>query len=182
MSALLVAAGWEYDAARDDVVDGLPQCKGEWGYYKHSQPIRAGDVWRMRVAATGSAVVGFAGQQYEPGEQEETVGNTAGMWLDTGSTYILADLSMDGQQHSHYSQLAQHIPQLAPFNLALRCHPDSNVPQAQFNEDGVWHDFAPEGSAALKTGPWFPYLRLFPGAPRPSNAGIFSGTVWKEGC
>ena len=25
----------------------------------------------------------------------------------------------------------------------------------------MWHDFAPEGRAALKAGPWFPYLVLF---------------------
>ena len=45
--------------------------------------------------------------------------------------------------------------------MALRVDPDRNVPQVQFNEDGVWHDFAPdqgEGRTALKAGPWFPYL------------------------
>ena len=34
------------------------------------------------------------------------------------------------------------------------------MPQLRFNEDGQWHDFAPEGGAGLKAGPWFPYLDL----------------------
>jgi hypothetical protein len=34
-----------------------------------------------------------------------------------------------------------------------------HVPQIQFNDDDVWHDFAPD-RAALKAGPWFPYLAL----------------------
>jgi hypothetical protein len=38
------------------------------------------------------------------------------------------------------------------------------MPQLRFNEDGEWHDFAPEGGTGLKAGPWFPYLLLYPGA------------------
>ena len=34
------------------------------------------------------------------------------------------------------------------------------MPQLRFNEDGEWHDFAPEGKGALKAGPWFPWLNL----------------------
>ena len=34
------------------------------------------------------------------------------------------------------------------------------MPQFQFNEDGQWHDFAPEGGVGLKAGPWFPFLQL----------------------
>ena len=34
------------------------------------------------------------------------------------------------------------------------------MPQLRFNEDGEWHDFAPEGGTGLKAGPWFPYLML----------------------
>ena len=34
------------------------------------------------------------------------------------------------------------------------------MPQLRFNEDGQWHDFAPEGGTGLKAGPWFPYLYL----------------------
>ena len=44
--------------------------------------------------------------------------------------------------------------------MALRISKDGNLPQIQFNDDSVWHDFAPEGEAALKAGPWFPYLFL----------------------
>ena len=35
------------------------------------------------------------------------------------------------------------------------------MPQLRFNEDGQWHDFAPEGGTGLKAGPWFPYLELY---------------------
>ena len=35
------------------------------------------------------------------------------------------------------------------------------MPQLRFNEDGEWHDFAPEGWTGLKAGPWFPLLFLF---------------------
>ena len=45
--------------------------------------------------------------------------------------------------------------------MALRISKDGNLPQIQFNDDSVWHDFAPEGGAALKAGPWFPYLYLY---------------------
>ena len=34
------------------------------------------------------------------------------------------------------------------------------MPQLRFNEDGEWHDFAPEGGTGLKAGPWFPCLYL----------------------
>ena len=39
---------------------------------------------------------------------------------------------------------------------------DGNMPQLRFNEDGEWHDFAPEGGVGLKAGPWFPFLQLVP--------------------
>ena len=35
------------------------------------------------------------------------------------------------------------------------------MPQIQFNDDDVWPDFAPD-RAALKAGPWFPCVYLFP--------------------
>ena len=34
------------------------------------------------------------------------------------------------------------------------------MPQLRFNEDGQWHDFAPEGGTGLQAGPWFPFLAL----------------------
>ena len=39
------------------------------------------------------------------------------------------------------------------------------MPQIQFNDDDMWHDFAPN-RAALKAGPWFPSLRLDSAAVR----------------
>ena len=60
-------------------------------------------------------------------------------------------------------QYMQYIPKPAP----LRPRPsyiskDGNnyMPQLRFNEDGEWHDFAPESVTGLKAGPWFPYLVL----------------------
>ena len=46
--------------------------------------------------------------------------------------------------------------------MALRITKDGNVPQIQFNDDAVWHDFTPD-RAAMKAGPWFPYLELYVG-------------------
>ena len=67
-----------------------------------------------------------------------------------------------GQHFSRGHDIHPHTPQ-APFDLALRCAAVSNMPQIQFNDDGVWHDFAPEGRTALMPGPWFPGLILRPG-------------------
>jgi hypothetical protein len=71
--------------------------------------------------------------------------------LVDGTTFIRPDISLDGQQHSHLGHLRHHIPE-APFDLAVRCEAVSNVPQIQFNDDGVWHDFALD-RAALDAGP-----------------------------
>ena len=49
------------------------------------------------------------------------------------------------------------------LNLALRINKNGNMPQPRFNEDGEWHNFAPEGGTGLKAGPWFPYLMLYSG-------------------
>ena len=75
-----------------------------------------------------------------------------------GDTLLYSDISADGQEHYDPLHLRLHVPQ-PPFDVALRCEAVSNVPQIQFGEDGVWHDFAP-GRAALKAGPWFPCLQL----------------------
>ena len=46
------------------------------------------------------------------------------------------------------------MPKTVPFDLALRCDRDGNVPQVQFNEDGVLHDFvAHRQRIALKCSP-----------------------------
>ena len=62
--------------------------------------------------------------------------------------------------HFHPGHLEDHIPKTLPYDLALRINKDGNMPQLRFNEDGQWHDFAPEGGTALKAGPWFPCLFL----------------------
>ena len=74
---------------------------------------------------------------------------------------INPDISEDGEQHYHHGLLKDHIPKTLPYDLALRINKDGNMPQLRFNEDGEWHDFAPEGGTGLKAGPWFPYLELY---------------------
>ena len=41
--------------------------------------------------------------------------------------------------------LGPHFPNTRPHNLPFRIIKGGNVPQFQFNEDSVWHDFAPRG-------------------------------------
>ena len=74
-----------------------------------------------------------------------------------------------GQQRPRVMKGQDYLMRITiPFRQAVlggerRVDLDRNVPQVQFNEDGVWHDFAPdegEGRTALKAGPWFPYLLL----------------------
>jgi hypothetical protein len=113
----------------------------------------------MRVEVGGSAWVGFGSEQYNAEKHGETGKSTAGVNLSYGTTFIDPDISEDGQEHFHSGHLRPHIPE-APFDLALRCEAVSNVPQIQFNDDDVWHDFAP-GRAALKVGPCFPFLQLW---------------------
>ena len=112
----------------------------------------------MRLEVGGHAFVGFASEQYNAEKHNETYESTAWVRLYNGTTVIYSDISEDGQDHSHDYHLHPHIPE-APFDLAVRCEAVSNVPQIQFNDDGVWHDFAPD-RAALKAGPWFPFLML----------------------
>jgi hypothetical protein len=80
--------------------------------------------------------------------------------LDDGSTRIGPGISQDGEDHYHDCHLQDHIPETKPYDVAVRITKDGNLPQIQFNDDSVWHDFAPEGGTALKAGPWFPYLYL----------------------
>jgi hypothetical protein len=82
------------------------------------------------------------------------------VYLGSGSTGINTDISQDGQQHLHDYHLQDHIPETEAYDVALRVTKDGNLPQIQFNDDAVWHDFAPVGGTALKAGPWFPYLQL----------------------
>ena len=157
----LETTGWAHNGHGEFGPSGQPQGKDafEEATFTHSQELHAADVWRMRFEAGQHAVIGLAGVGHSVEEHEETFPITAVMDLITGTTCINSGLSLDGQQHLHHGQLRPYIPK-APFDLALRCEEVSNVPQIQFNDDGVWRDFAPD-RAALKAGLWFPYLDLY---------------------
>ena len=151
--------GWSHNG-NGEIAEGRPQGKGGGpAFFKHCRVLQAKDVLRMRVEVGGWAYVGFATEQYNAEKDWATGKTTACVWLDDGSTVVDPDISQDGQYHGHPVHLRPHIPE-APFNLAVRCEAVSNVPQIQFNDNGVWHDFAP-GRAALKAGPWFPILWLY---------------------
>jgi hypothetical protein len=153
--------GWSYDED-GEITEGRPQCKEkEYAPFKHTRALQAEDVWRMKVEAGRDAFIGFATEKYNAEKDWETKESSAGMRLDVGTMCIGNAISQDGEKHYHYGHLRLHIPE-APFDLAVRCEAVSNVPQLQFNDDGVWHDLTP-GRVALKAGPWFPYLLLFPG-------------------
>ena len=160
--------GWA-DDGKGEVVAGKPRLKDGYGRhdyacFKHSQATPTGDVWTMQVDEEGQyAYIGFAGADFDPARYGETCNSTATVHLGDGTTYIFPDLSLDGQQHHHRDHLGPHLPpKTGSFVVSLRADADGNVPQVQFNQDGVWHDFAPEGEGrvGLKAGPWFPYLSL----------------------
>jgi hypothetical protein len=93
-------------------------------------------------------------------KHRETWKSIAGVLLLSGTTVIFSDISRDGEDHYHDYHLEDYIPKTLPYDVALRISKDGNVPQIQFNDDAVWHDFAPD-SVALKAGPWFPFLQLY---------------------
>jgi hypothetical protein len=161
--------GWSHNGA-GEIIEGRPQSKRYAAFFKHTRSLQAKDVWKMRVEVGGDAWVGFATEQYNAEKPGETYKSTARVALNDGTTDIFPDISVDGKDHFHHVHLGPHIPE-APFDLALRCEAVSNVPQIQFNDDDVWHDFAPD-RAALKAGPWFPYLRLDSAATRLSNHSV----------
>jgi hypothetical protein len=66
------------------------------------------------------------------------------------TTVIFPDISQDGVWRFHRGHLEAHIPKTLPYDLALRINKDGNMPQLRFNEDGEWHDIAPEGGTGLK--------------------------------
>jgi hypothetical protein len=148
------------------VENGEPQCKddGNFAFFKHSQSLEPEDVLRMKVLAGGTAFVGIAAEGYDAERHGETAKSTARVGLSTGTTVIRSDISEDGEHHFHPDLLEDYIPKTLPYDLALRISKDGNMPQLRFNEDGEWHDFAPEGGTGLKAGSWFPYLELSPGA------------------
>jgi hypothetical protein len=166
----LESEGWSHNEG-GEIIEGRPQwIKGGIAHFKHSRALQPKDVWRMRVEVGGIAWVGFASEKYNAEKNGETHKSTAHVSLGTGTTHFFPDISEDGQEHYHDRHLHPHIPE-APFDLALRCEAVSNVPQIQFNDDDVWHDFAP-GRAALKAGPWFPYLALWDAATRLSDHSV----------
>ena len=107
----------------------------------------------------GGAIVGFATESYDVEKNWETNKSTAWVDLSNGTTVIYPDISRDGQDHYHRGHLKDYIPKTLPYDVALRISKDGNVPQIQFNDDAVWHDFAPD-RAAVNAGPWFPLLLL----------------------
>ena len=153
-----------------------PASPGYHMHCKHPAALYAGDVWSMTAADVGSSTVGFVGDAYDvkTSSRDDAGQGIAWMTLDEGTTCIRSDFSLDEKEHI----ATYHLPipgneigedgypiyreDWEPYQLSLRIDKESHVPQAQFNEDGVWHDFAPGGAgAALKgEGPWFPYLRL----------------------
>jgi hypothetical protein len=153
--------GWSHNW-NGEITEGRPQGNGNGrAYFKHSRPLQAKDVWRMRVEVGGYAFIGFATEHYNAEKHGETYESTAYVVLEDGSTVIDTDISQDGQYHSHHlhrDHLGLHPPE-APLDLARRGEAVSNGPQIHFNDDEVWHDFAPDRDA-LKAGPWFPYLEL----------------------
>ena len=159
--APLDTAGWAHNG-NGEIVNGQTRSRGNDAYFKHAQELQGGDVWRTRVEDEegGSPEIGFAAEQYNVEKHGETEDSTARVYLGNGSTRIYSGISQDGQDYYHPGHLEDHIPKTEPYDLALRCEAVSNVPQIQFNDNDVWHDFAP-GRVALKAGPWFPYLRLF---------------------
>jgi hypothetical protein len=156
----LEAAGWEYSAHGWVGFDGEPQSKGaELAYFKHSRPLQSADVLKMRVEVGKAVLVGLCGEQYDPSKYLETINSTAVVSLFDGTAIIGSDMSLDGHGYLHPDRQTVHIPE-TPFDVALRSEAGSNVPQIQFNDDDVWHDFAP-GRVALKAGPWFPHVVLW---------------------
>ena len=145
--------GWAHNGD-GEIAKGNPTSNGGVAYFKHSQELVTGDVWRMRVKVGGAMVIGFATKQYNVEKDQYTWYDTAIVGLGNGVASVNSGISLDGNRHYHPNHLGPHIPE-APFDLAMRC--EDNVPQIQFNDDSVWRDFAPDG-AALSAGPWFPHL------------------------
>jgi hypothetical protein len=99
---------------------------------------------RTKVVEGGTAIVGFATESYDVEKHGETYKSIAMVNLQTGTTLINSDISRDKEEHYHQYHLKDYIPKTLPYDLALRISKDGNVPQIQFNDDAVWHDFAPD--------------------------------------
>ena len=156
----LALAGWTI-SEDGEILNGQLQCTSDrCSCFKHSQCFQAGDVLRMKVE--GNAIVGIAAEGYDVERDRETHKSTARVFLSDGTTAILSDISPDGGYYYHDRHLKELLPKTKPYDVALCINRDGNLPQIQFNDDGVWHDFAPD-RVGLKAGPWFPYLMLGPG-------------------
>ena len=160
----LPPAGWA-SSTLGGIENGEPQCKEdeeakrnaeEYASFKHSQSLEPEDVWMMKVC-TKVFGIGVVAEGFDVERHVETEMSTARLDLSNapndmgehGSTVIFRDISEDGEQHSGRI-LKDHIPKTLPYDLALRINKDGNMPQVRFNEDGQWHDFAPEGGTGLK--------------------------------
>ena len=180
--APLVTAGWAHNGSGEIVNRQTRSPRGIIAYFKHAQELQAHDVLRTKVEG-GGAYVGFATESYDVEKHVETEKSIAWVNLCDGTTVIRSEISQDGEDHLHPRhlkdyipktlplRLKDYIPKTVPYDLALRINKDGNVPQIQFNEDGEWHDFAPD-KAALKAGPWFPFLQLNSAATRLSDHSV----------
>jgi hypothetical protein len=138
--------------------------------FKHSQPLRAGDVFTVTVEAGFGPDMGFCGEAYNPetGEDDETDGHSAFVSLSDATVTVSAHLSRDLQEHccqgaSSESSLKALVPRIFhpadprggggggggkggappptfPFTVSLRCD-GANVPQARFNGSEDWVDW-----------------------------------------
>ena len=144
----LPPAGWKCGDGNGEIKNGEPQCKEAVAVFKHSQSLEPEDVWTMKVACKSRARIGFALEGYDVERDGETYKSIAKVRLNDGTTIIGSDISEDGKS----------LGETLPYDLALRVIKDGNMPQLRFNEDGEWHNLAPEGGTGMKAGPWFPYL------------------------
>jgi hypothetical protein len=155
---------WAHDGTGEVLLDGQLKAAppSTMSYFKHQHALNAGDILKMHVEGSVqlAASIGFAGQAYDPSRHTDTCRSTSWVSLGNGNAYIMAALGEEGVFRSHVSQLHPHASHGALNDVSLRCDPNGNVPQIQFNEDGVWHDWFKD-RAALKAGPWFPYLQMY---------------------
>ena len=134
---VLEPGGWAHNG-NGEVSEGKPQSKGGWAFFRHSRELQAQDVLRTKVVEVGgSACVGFAAESYDVEKHWQTGKSTAEVHLSDGTTRINSDISQDGEEHVHYNHLKDYIPKTLPYDLALRINKDGNVPQIQFNDNGV---------------------------------------------
>jgi len=130
--------------------------------FKHVTPIPSGAEWKMRVENGVGAWVGFATHKYNVANRATTYESTVRVDLTSGLVYIFSDITESGKNYQYSRPLVNHLRKHMPYasyNLSLRCEKGTNIPQIQFNNNNMWHNFAP-GECALKAEPLFPYLML----------------------